>query len=62
MASTGKLTDLEGIVLSEISQAQEDIVSVVYPVWDLEEEMEMEVRGGGPLETWEEKEGREEKG
>lgn len=28
--------DLEGIVLSEISQAQEDIVSVVYPVWDLE--------------------------
>ena len=54
--------DLEGIVLSEISQAQEDIVSVVYPVWDLEEEMEMEIRGGGPLETWEEKEGREEKG
>lgn len=28
--------DLEGIVLSEISQAQEDIVSVIYPVWDLE--------------------------
>ena len=49
-------------MLSEISQAQEDIVSVVYPVCDFEEEMEMEIRGGRPLETWEEKEGREEKG
>lgn len=54
--------DLEGIVWSEISQAQEDILSVVYPVWDLEKEMEMEVRGRGHLETWEEKEGREEEG
>lgn len=62
IASTGEWVDLEGIVLSEISQAQEDILSVVYPVWDLEEEIEMEVRGGGHLETREEKEGKEEKG
>lgn len=49
-------------MLSEISQAQEDILSVVYPVWDLEEEMGMEVRGRVHLETWKEKEGRGRKG
>lgn len=46
MASTGKWMDLENIMLSEMSQAQEGMLSAVYPVWNFKGGKKMEVRDG----------------